>query len=107
MYKHQVGNRRTTANVLTLLGPEQFFPKSMSVLPLDNGAWPVLVVLFPELSKETRGCKVRKGNFLEEQNALEMILGCFRVSCFLCAGEATTEFCSDGGLLTQCSKILL
>lgn len=93
--------------VFTLLGLKQFFPKSMSALSVDNGAWPVLAVLFPELSIETRGCKDRKGNFLDEQNALEMILGCFRVSCFLCTGEATTEFCSDCGLLTQFSKTLL
>lgn len=108
MYQHKMGNRKMNNKlVFTLVWPEQFFPKSMSVLLVDNGAWSVLAVLFPKLSMETRGCKDRKGNFLEEQNALEMILGCFRVSCFLWAGEATLEFCSDGGLLTQCSKMFL
>lgn len=77
---------------LTLFEPEQLLAESVSVLPLDKEARSVLVDRFPESSIETRACNGRKGNFLEEQNALDMILGCFLDSCLGCAGEVILEF---------------
>lgn len=54
-----------------------------------------------------RAWKGGKGNFFEEQKALEIMLGCFLELTFVWAGEFLPEFCSEGGLLVQCSKMLL
>lgn len=78
----------------------------MLFLPLDIGVRLVLWNLFHGSSREIRACKGRKGNFFEEQKALEMILGCFLEPCFVWAGEAMTEFCAEGGRLTL-SKMFL
>lgn len=64
-------------------------------------------VFFPLSFIEVRTWKGRKGNFFEEQNALEIILGCFLDSFFVWAGEAMLELCSEGGRLMHCSKMLL
>lgn len=95
----------STFSILERFG--RVFAKSMSLLPQDSEVRLVLEVLFPKSSIETRALKCRKGKFFEEQNALEMILGCFLDPFFIWEGEATSEFCSEGGLLTQCSKIPL
>lgn len=92
---------------LTLTWSGQVFAEWKSLLPLNNGVLLALEVLFPESLIETRACKGRKWNFFEEQNALEIMLGCFLDACFVWAGEAMPEFCSEGARLTQCSKILL
>lgn len=72
--------------------------------------WPLTFddkVLFFESFTETRACNGLKVNFFEEQNALEIMLGCFLAPFFACAGEVRLELCSEGALLTQCSNMLL
>jgi hypothetical protein len=79
----------------------------MSLFPWDDGASLALGVLFPDSAGETRACKGRKGNFFEEQKALEITLGCFLDACFIWAGDGMPEFCLDGARLTQLSKTFL
>lgn len=94
--------------LLTLTGYEHVLSNRMSFFPQNCGASIPLEVLFPESFVETRACKgLIRGNFFEEQNALEIILGCFLDVCFVWAGEALLELCSEGARLTQWSKILL
>lgn len=79
-------------------------------LPLSNEARLVLdcngMVLFPELFIQTIAWNGPRGNFFDEQKALEITVGCFLDSFFVWAGEAMTELCSEGGRLTHCSNML-
>lgn len=90
-----------------MIWSKQIFSNWMSLFLMNDGASLALEDFFPDSLLKTKACRGRKGNFFEEQKALEIILGCFLDTCFVWAGEVTPEFCSEGARLTQCSKILL
>lgn len=93
--------------------PDEHFWMCWSLSQLKIEALFVLEweLLFPETFLDERAWKEDlKGNFFEEQKALEIILGCFFLDsvAFECAGEVATELCSeDDGRLVHCSKMLL
>lgn len=85
---------------------DRVFSMQWLSLPLSNEACLVLdcngKVLFPESFIQIRA-NGRRGNFFEEQKALEIIVGCFLDSLTVWAGEDMTE----GGRLTHCSNMPL
>ena len=80
----QLSRTHTTTYILTIkctFAVPEVFPVLMSLLLPNKELGPAFEVLLPKSFTE-KGCKGPKGNFLDEQNALEMILGCFLDSCF-------------------------
>ena len=94
----------------TSTGSEKFLSTRNFLFPLDKASFLTGFVdklLFPDSFTEAKMFRVFKGNFLEEQNVLEIMLGCFRAPVFVCAGEAMPELCAEDGALTHWSKIVL